>query len=282
LTHKALLLISIPDHPVTKIVKGLISSGSEDVWLGAKFPKNQLQIKTSTGNSETWEDYNGWSSWRNGITPARGISSERRLLMKGDSNNLGDWVVWNGNEKKGFVCQYKKNACKTGWDEDTTSNKCLKAFTGDDNMMTWQNAQRKCEEQGLNGNLASLIAEDSVKSLVQTLASASSSLAATTTFEAYWLGGSVQYNGVSLTYTWTDGTSNEVDARAWAAGYNVPTTWTTTYQTYHTYINNDRKIGLNTGDDRTNFICQYDVPLTAAQQLLAAGMFGGGRKRSLF
>ena len=88
-------------------ILGLISSGSEDVWLGAKFPKDQLQIKTSSGNSETWGDYNGWSSWRNDITPARGISSERRLLMKGDSS--GDWVVWNGNEKKGFVCQYKKN-----------------------------------------------------------------------------------------------------------------------------------------------------------------------------
>ena len=70
---------------------------------------DQLEKKTSTGNPETWWDYNGWSSWRDGITPARGISSERRLLMKGDSNNLGDWVVWNGNEKKGFVCQYKKN-----------------------------------------------------------------------------------------------------------------------------------------------------------------------------
>ena len=97
--------------------------------------------------------------------------------MKGD-NTLGDWVVWNGNEKKDFVCQYKKKgiiwmfifssvytlilACKTGWEEDTTSNKCLKAFTGDANKMTWQNAQRKCEEQGLNGNLASLGSEDIV------------------------------------------------------------------------------------------------------------------------
>ena len=53
-------------------------------------------------------------------------------------------------------------ACKTGWDEDTTSNKCLKAFTGDANKMTWQNAQRKCEEQGLNGNLASLGSQDIV------------------------------------------------------------------------------------------------------------------------
>ena len=85
----------------------LVLIGSEDVWLGAKFPVDQLEKKTSTGNPETWEDYNGWSSWKDGITPARGISSERRLLMKGDSS--GDWVVWNGNEKKGFVCQYKKN-----------------------------------------------------------------------------------------------------------------------------------------------------------------------------
>ena len=32
--------------------------------------------------------------------------------MKGPSGNgvqtLGKWVVWNGNEKKGFVCQFKK------------------------------------------------------------------------------------------------------------------------------------------------------------------------------
>ena len=82
---------------------------SEDVWLGAKFTIDQLQKKNPTANPETWENYNGWSSWRNDITPARGISTERRLLMKGDSDNRGDWVVWNGNEKKGFVCQYKKN-----------------------------------------------------------------------------------------------------------------------------------------------------------------------------
>ena len=87
-------------------ILGLIK---EDVWLGAKFSVDQLEKKTSTSNPETWENYNGWSSWRNGITPARGIGNERRLLMKGDSNNLGDWVVWNGNEKKGIVCQYKKN-----------------------------------------------------------------------------------------------------------------------------------------------------------------------------
>ena len=29
-------------------------------------------------------------------------------------NNLGDWVVWNGNEKKGFVCQYKKKGIILG------------------------------------------------------------------------------------------------------------------------------------------------------------------------
>ena len=32
--------------------------------------------------------------------------------MKGPSSSgvqtLGKWVVWNGNEKKGFVCQFKK------------------------------------------------------------------------------------------------------------------------------------------------------------------------------
>merc|ERR1719264_72399 len=212
-------------------VKGLI--GSEDVWLGGKFPVDQLQKKASSGNPETWGDYTGWSAWRNGVTPARGISRERRLLMKGH-NTLGDWVVWNGNEKKGFVCQYKKKACKSGWEEDTTSNKCLKAFTGDANKMTWQNAQRKCEKQGLNGNLASLGSQhivfrvakaqpeqtpvqSSVQSSVSTAnlqageasggnsdstasqgqASGGNSVATTNPeapYAAYWLGGSVQYN----------------------------------------------------------------------------------------
>merc|ERR1712172_310661 len=274
----------------------------EDVWLGAKFPVNQLQKKTSTGNPETWGDYNGWSSWKDGITPARGISSERRLLIKGDSS--GDWVVWNGNEKKGFVCQYRKKACKTGWFEDTTLNKCLKAFTGEDNKMTWQNAQRKCEEQGLNGNLASLMSEANVLSLlgaqpVPTPATTpeppsgplqasprSGHTATTTTYEAFWLGGSVQYNGGSLNFTWTDGTlkwdgkkTNHVHPDAWAAGYNKPTAW---IGEVNTFINHDGKIGLNTGNDKANFICQYDIPLTV-QQLLEAGMFSGGRKRkSLF
>merc|ERR1719264_1536480 len=212
-------------------VKGLI--GSEDVWLGAKFPKDQLQKKASSGNPETWGDYTGWSAWRNGVTPARGISRERRLLMKGH-NTLGDWVVWNGNEKKGFVCQYKQKVCKRGWTEDTNSNKCLKAFTGDANKMTWQNAQRKCEKQGLNGNLASLGSQhivfrvakaqpeqtpvqSSVQSSVSTAnlqageasggnsdstasqgqASGGNSVATTNPeapYAAYWLGGSVQYN----------------------------------------------------------------------------------------
>ena len=109
---------------------------------------------------------------------------------------------------------------------------------------------------------------------------------ATTTYKAYWLGGSVQYNGGNLTYTWTDGTSkwpgkttNHVHPDAWAAGYNKPTAW---IGEVNTFINHDGKIGLNTGNDKTNFICQYDVPLTV-QQLLEAGMFSGGRKRkSLF
>merc|ERR1719158_2719726 len=240
--------------PETKVENDLIKDliSSEDVWLGAKFTIDQLQKKNSTAIPETWENYNGWSSWRNDITPARGISTERRLLMKGDSNNKGDWVVWNGNEKKGFVCQYKKNACKPGWVEDTTT--CLKAFTGEDNKMTWQNALRKCEEQGLNGTLASLRSEAIVTSLVgaqpvqtsQQQTAPSTSLQAetsagrygtsagtrTTTYNAFWLGGSVQYNGGSLTYTWTDGTSqwpgkttNHINPDAWAAGYNVPTAW---------------------------------------------------------
>ncbi len=85
---------------------------NEDVWLGAKFPMDKLQKKTSTGNSETWGDYSGYTNWREGVTPARGISSKRRLLMKGDSVTLGKWVVWNGNEKKGFVCQFKKKGIR--------------------------------------------------------------------------------------------------------------------------------------------------------------------------
>lgn len=309
-------------------VKGLI--GSEDVWLGGKFPVDQLQKKTSSGNPETWGDYTGWSAWRNGVTPARGISRERRLLMKGDTTP-GVWVVWNGNEKKGFVCQYKKKACKTGWEEDTTSNKCLKAFTGDDNKMTWQNAQRKCEEQGLNGNLASLGSQDIVFRLAkaqpeqtqeqtpvqssgstanlqaagavggnsdstasqsqasggtqdQTTLQAPRASGGNSDYEAYWLGGSVLYNEGSLTYTWTDGTlkwseatTNHVNQAAWAAGYDVPTAWS---GEVNTFINNDGKIGLNTGNDKTNFICQYDIPMTV-QQMLQSGMYPTIR-RSLF
>ena len=207
--------------------------------------------------------------------------------------------------------------------------------------MTWQNAQRKCEEQGLNGNLASLVSEANVLSKLKSPHNAtalcfstsgdndaeilsykescqyvnafditglvgaqqvptpattpeppsgplqasprSGHTATTTTYEAFWLGGSVQYNGGSLNYTWTDGTSqwpgkttNHVHESAWAAGYNVPTAWV---GEVNTFINHDGKIGLNTGNDKTNFICQYDVPLTV-QDLLQSGMFG--RKRSLF
>ena len=95
----------------------------------------------------------------------------------------------------------------------------------------------------------------------------------------------MQYNGGSLTYTWTDGTSqwpgkttNHVNPDAWAAGYNKPTAW---IGEVNTFINNEGKIGLNTGNDKTNFICQYDVPLTV-QQLLQSGMYPTIRRRSLF
>ena len=104
-------------------------------------------------------------------------------------------------------------------------------------------------------------------------------------YEAYWLGGSVLYNGGSLTYTWTDKTlqwpdrnTNHVHQDAWAAGYDVPTAWS---GEVNTSINNDGKIGLNTGNDKTNFICQYDIPMTV-QQLLQSGMYPAGARRSLF
>ena len=103
-------------------------------------------------------------------------------------------------------------------------------------------------------------------------------------YEAYWLGGSVLYNGGSLTYTWTDKTSewpgkttNHVNQAAWAAGYDKPTAWS---GKVNTFINNDGKIGLNTGNDMTNFICQYDIPMTV-KQLLQSGMYQG-KRRSLF
>ena len=71
-----------------------------------------LALRVSESNPETWGDYSGYTNWRDGVTPARGISSERQLIMKGPSSSgvqtLGKWVVWNGNEKKGFVCQFKK------------------------------------------------------------------------------------------------------------------------------------------------------------------------------
>ena len=77
-------------------------------------------------------------------------------------------------------------------------------------------------------------------------------------YRAYWLGGSVQYkNDGSLSYTWTDGTGYAVDEDAWANGYNTPTPWT---GNINTFINNGGKIGLNSGNDKANFICQYDVP----------------------
>ena len=103
-------------------------------------------------------------------------------------------------------------------------------------------------------------------------------------YEAYWLGGSVLYNGGSLTYTWTDKTSewpgkttNHVHEAAWAAGYDKPTAWS---GKVNTFINNDGKIGLNSGNDKTNFICQYDIQMTV-KQLLQSGMYQDNR-RSLF
>ena len=53
--------------------------------------------------------------------------------------------------------------CKNGWKEDTTHNKCMKVFKEDANKMTWTNALRKCEEQGLNGTLASLLVDFKVE-----------------------------------------------------------------------------------------------------------------------
>jgi len=262
------------------VVENLIKSKAKDVWLGAKFTEGELQNKTSD-NPETWEDYTGWTSWMgDGNKPAQGISLEQRLLMKGDSNNRGKWAVWNGNFKKGFVCQYKKNSCKDGWVEETTLNKCFKAFIGEDNKMTWQNAERKCEEQGLNGHLASMKPNARITDLAK---EASGSLG--TSYDAYWLGGSVQYNDDgSLTYTWTDGTlkwpgkdDNKVPEAAWANGQGKPTAWP---GEVNTFIDNQAKIGLSPGTDKTNFICQYDVPGTV-KQLLQSWMFGN-RRRSLF
>ena len=98
-------------------------------------------------------------------------------------------------------------------------------------------------------------------------------------YRAYWLGGSVQYkNDGSLSYTWTDGTGYAVDEDAWANGYNTPTPWT---GNVNTFINNEGKIGLNFGNDKANFICQYDVPTSVSDNLIHTGIFGG-RKRSLF
>jgi len=306
-------------------VKGLLQN--EDVWLGAKFP-NKLQKKTSTNNPETWGDYTGYTNWREGVTPARGISNERRLLMKGDSVTLGKWVVWNGMEKKGFVCQFKKKGCRNGWTADNANNLCLKVFN---DKMTWANAQRKCEEQGLNGNLASTIAQNIVEELAQqtrrfrqgkklrsddddnaqatpeeatilepevetilepeletilepevetTLeVETTPPVASSNPYRTYWLGGSVQYeNDGSLSYTWTDGDDGEVWEGAWANGYNTPTPWT---GTVNTFINNEKKIGLNPGNDKAYFICQYDVPSSVSDNLIHTGIFGG-RRRSLF
>ena len=100
------------------------------------------------------------------------------------------------------------------------------------------------------------------------------------TYRAYWLGGSVQYkNDGKLSYTWNDGTTGYVVKQdAWADGYNTPTPWT---GIVNTFINNEGKIGLNSGNDKANFICQYDVPTSVSDNLIHTGIFGG-RKRSLF
>lgn len=71
-------------------VEGLIGS-EEDVWLGGKFPVDQLQKKPFRQPLRPGGLHTGWSAWRNGVTPARGISKERRLLSKGTA--LSDWVV---------------------------------------------------------------------------------------------------------------------------------------------------------------------------------------------
>ena len=100
------------------------------------------------------------------------------------------------------------------------------------------------------------------------------------TYNAYWLGGSVQYeNNGSLSYTWTDGTTDIIVGEdSWANGYNKPTPW---IGIVNTFINNKGKIGLNTGNDKANFICQYEVPTSVSDNLIHTGIFGG-RKRSLF
>ena len=100
------------------------------------------------------------------------------------------------------------------------------------------------------------------------------------TYRAYWLGGSVQYKkDGSLSYTWNDGTTGYVVKQdAWAPGYNKPTPWT---GIVNTFINSGGKIGLNSGNDKANFICQYDVPSSVSDNLIHTGIFGG-RKRSLF
>ena len=77
---------------------------------------------------------------------------------------------------------------------------------------------------------------------------------------------------------WTDGTGYVVDKVAWADGYNTPTPWT---GNVNTFINNEGKIGLNFGNDKANFICQYDIPTSVSDNLIHTGIFGG-RKRSLF
>ena len=104
-------------------------------------------------------------------------------------------------------------------------------------------------------------------------------VASSNPYRTYWLGGSVQYeNDGSLSYTWTDGDDGEVWEGAWANGYNTPTPWT---GTVNTFINNEKKIGLNPGNDKAYFICQYDVPSSVSDNLIHTGIFGG-RRRSLF
>ena len=280
----------------------MVDTADEDAWLGAKFIEGKLQKKKAIGTKpEEWEEYTGWAQWEE-KTPIAGFSRDKKLLIE----KTGKWKVWNGKELKGFVCKYQKKGqliklkvnslptvfspvCKTDWKIDEDNDKCIKIFN---EKLTWANAERRCQQEGHNGHLASLASQEKVLgkpsfhiifciyrySFSLELAK-SDQINGDPIIDFAWLGGSVTYGSgtPALTFTWTDGDNNVVSERDdhWAQGYKDLTSW---IGETHIFINHDGKVGVEYGNEKTNFICQYDVPTTSLDTLWQLGNFG----RSLF
>merc|ERR1719278_1875730 len=259
--------LAFPETAVdNQFVQELVDTADEDAWLGAKFIEGILRKKKAIGTKpEEWEEYTGWAQWEE-RTPIAGFSRDKKLLIE----KTGKWKVWNGKELKGFVCKYQKKVCKTDWKIDEDNDKCIKIFN---ETLTWANAERRCQQEGHNGHLASLASQEKVLELAK-----SDQINGDPIIDFAWLGGSVTYGSdgsgtPALTFTWTDGDNNVVSERDdhWAQGYKDLTSW---IGETHIFINHDGKVGVEYGNEKTNFICQYDVPTTSLDTLWQLGNFG--------